>query len=139
MLHVPLASVTESVLFDTEQPVEPLALKVTAPLVVPPVVLSVAVFPKVTGLGVASAVSAAWLALSTVSALLPLLDAKLESPAKLAPTPVGYVPALIPDKLTLVRVATPLLFVVAVPTDVLLSLKLMVLPFTPDPLEVSVA
>src|SRR5438552_14767158 len=52
--------------------------------------------------------------LFTVNELLPLLPANIESPAKLAATPVGYVPAAIPARLTLVSVATPLEFVVAV-------------------------
>jgi len=38
--------------------------------------------------------------------------------------------ALIPDRLTLDNVATPLVFVVAVPVLVPLSVKLMVLPLT---------
>ena len=57
--HVPLASVTESVLPATEQPVEAPALNVTVPPVVPPVVLSAEVAPNDTGFGVAIAVSAA--------------------------------------------------------------------------------
>ncbi len=61
--HVPLASVTDSVLPATEQPVEAPALKVTDPAVVPPVVLNADVAPNVTGLGVAIVVSAAWSAL----------------------------------------------------------------------------
>ena len=68
--HVPLASVTDSVLPATEQPVDAPALNVTMPAVVPPVVLSAAVLPNVTGFGVAIAVRAAWFALlnPTVSA-----------------------------------------------------------------------
>ncbi len=61
--HVPLASVTDSVLPATEQPVEVPTLNVTAPAVDPPVVLSADVAPNVTGFGVAIAVSAAWSAL----------------------------------------------------------------------------
>ena len=57
--HVPLASVTDSVLPATEQPVDAPALNVTVPAVVPPVVLSADVAPNVTGFGVAIAVSAA--------------------------------------------------------------------------------
>ena len=38
---------------------------------------------------------------------MPLLELKLPSPAKLAPTPVGYVPALIPERLTFDNAATP--------------------------------
>ena len=62
--QVPLASDTDSVLPATVQPVDAPALNVTAPPVVPPVAVSEEVLPKVTGLGVASAVSAAWSALT---------------------------------------------------------------------------
>ena len=62
--HEPLASVTDSVLPATEQPVDAPTLNVTAPAVVPPVVLSADVAPNVTGFGVAIAVSAAWSAFS---------------------------------------------------------------------------
>ena len=61
------------------------------------------------------------------------------SPAKLAPTPVPYVPALIPDRLALASVATPLPLVVALPTELPLRVKLMVLPLTPEAPEVKVA
>ena len=54
----------------------------------------------------------AWSALATVSELEPLLGSKLASPANDAPTPVGYEPALMPARLTLLSVATPLAFVV---------------------------
>ncbi len=43
--QVPLAFVTESVVLATEQPVDPPTLYVTAPVPLPPVVLSVAVLP----------------------------------------------------------------------------------------------
>src|SRR5437867_684377 len=79
----------------------------------------------------------------TVNELVPLLARKLESPAKLAATPLFapglYVPTLIPDRLTLSSVATPLALVVALPALLPLSVKLMVLLFTPDPPEVRVA
>ena len=61
--QVPLASVTDSVLPVTEQPVDAPTLNVTVPAVDPPVVLSADVAPKVTGFGVAIAVSAACSAL----------------------------------------------------------------------------
>src|SRR5207244_12285253 len=52
-----------------------------------------------------------WLALFTVSELLPLLARKFESPAKVAATPLfvpaGYVPALISARLALFTVARP--------------------------------
>ena len=72
----------------------------------------------------------------TVSELLPLLARKFESPTKLALKPPAYVLVLIPDRLTLDSVATPLAFVVAVPALVPLSAKLMVLPLTAEPSEV---
>ena len=43
--HVPPASVTESVVPATEQPVEAPALYVTAPVPLPPVLLRIAVLP----------------------------------------------------------------------------------------------
>ena len=65
------------------------------------------------------------------------------SPANDAATPLLtpglYVPTLIPLKLTPVLVATPDPFVVADPTDTPLSVKPMLLPLTPVPLDVSVA
>ena len=45
----------------------------------------------------------------------------------------------IPERLTPVLVATPLLLVIALPTGLPLRVKLMVLPLRGDPLEVSVA
>ena len=48
-------------------------------------------------------------------------------------------PGKIPDRLAPVMVATPLLLVVALPTGLPFRVKLMVLPPTGDPLEVSVA
>ena len=56
--HVPPASVTESVVPATEQPVDNPTLNVTAPVPLPPVELSVAVLPYATVDGVAMAVSA---------------------------------------------------------------------------------
>src|SRR6476659_8917628 len=71
-----------------------------------------------------------------VTLLLALLGASVVSPAKLAPPPVGYVPALMPARLTLLRMARPLPLVVAVlPAKALpLSVKVIVLPPTPLPL-----
>ena len=66
--QVPLASVTDSVLPVTEQPVDAPTLNVTVPAVDPPVVLSADVSPNVTGFGVAIAVSAACSALSRPTA-----------------------------------------------------------------------
>jgi hypothetical protein len=75
----------------------------------------------------------------TVRAPVPLLVEKLASPAKLAPTAVAYVPALMLPRLTFVRLATPLAFVVALPTPVPFRLNVTVLPSAPEPPEVSVA
>ncbi len=52
---------------------------------------------------------------ATLKAAIPLLAEYELSPAKLAPTPDGYVPGKIPDRLTSALVATPLLLVVALP------------------------
>ena len=75
----------------------------------------------------------------TVKDAVPLLAEYELSPAKLAPTPDGYVPGKIPDRLAPLLVATPLPLVVALPTGLPFRVKLMVLPLTGDPLEVSVA
>src|SRR4029077_16970529 len=75
----------------------------------------------------------------TVKDAVPLLAEYELSPAKLAPTPDGYGPGKIPDRLTPVLVATPLLLVVALPTGLPFRVKLMVLPLRPDPLGVNVA
>ena len=53
--------------------------------------------------------------------------------------PAAYVLALIPVKLTLLRVATPEAFVVAPPTEVPLRVNEILFPFTPFPPDVSVA
>ena len=81
----------------------------------------------------------AWSALFTVSEFEPLLASKEPSPANEAPTPVGYEPALIPARLTPLSVATPLPFVLELPTLVPLSVNATDLPLTPLPPEVSVA
>ncbi len=76
---------------------------------------------------------------TTVKDAVPLLAEYELSPAKLAPTPDGYVPGKIPDRLAPVMVATPLLLVIALPTELPFRVKSMVLLPTGDPLEVSVA
>src|SRR3954470_18935447 len=80
-----------------------------------------------------------WFAGETVSAALPPLGSKLESPANDAPTPVGYEPALMPARLALLAVATPLASVVAVPAALPLSVNDTDLPGTGLPPDVSVA
>jgi hypothetical protein len=67
---------------------------------------------------------------STVSVFEPALPLKLVSPANVAAMPPGYVPGATPERLTPLRVATPDAFVVALPTLVPLSLKLIVFPLT---------
>src|SRR4051794_8053916 len=57
-----------------------------------------------------------WLAIPTFSELEPPLGAYVPSPANDAATPVGYVPALMPERLALPRVAMPFAFVEALPT-----------------------
>src|SRR5437773_5521278 len=79
----------------------------------------------------------------TVRAAVSLLPAKPGSSAKLATIPLANVPALIPDKLTPFSVARPFVLVVGqagLPltphTGVPLSVKLTVLPLTPNVLSV---
>jgi hypothetical protein len=57
--QLPLASITERTLPVTEQPVEAPTLKVTAPVPLPPVVLSADVLPYATVEGVATVVRVA--------------------------------------------------------------------------------
>jgi hypothetical protein len=71
-----------------------------------------------------------WLARLTVRLAVPLDVAKLLSPAKLALTPVAYVPTLIPLRLAPASVATPEASVVAEPTGMPFKLKLIDLPLT---------
>ena len=63
--QVPLAFVTESRSPATAQPVEAPALKVTAPVPLPPLAVSVVVLPYVRVAG-ALTVSVAWVAICTV-------------------------------------------------------------------------
>ena len=65
--------------------------------------------------------------------------ARVLLPAHDAETPVGYVPAAMPLKLALFKVATPLAFVDALPTPVPLSENEMDLPETGVEHDVSVA
>jgi len=84
-------------------------------------------------------VIAFWL---TVSEFEPLLEVKLESPAKLALTPVENVPAFIfvgLVRLALLSVAVPFVSVVPVPTVPPLSLNVIVFPLTPAPPALRVA
>jgi hypothetical protein len=62
----------------------------------------------------------------------------VESPAKLAPTPVAYVPALIPLKEALAIVAAPVASVVAEPAGFPFNVKLIDFPLTGEPPEVVV-
>ena len=81
----------------------------------------------------------AWLALLTVSEPVPLLGSYELSPANAAPTAVGYVPALMPARLTGEKLATPLALVSALPTLEPFSVKLTVSLGTARPPAVSVA
>ena len=81
----------------------------------------------------------AWLALLTVSELEPLLGSYELSPANEAATAPGYVPALMPARLTGEKVATPLAFVVALPALEPFNVKLTVSLGTARPPAVSVA
>ena len=71
----------------------------------------------------------------TVSVFEPLLLRNDVSPANEAATPefvpAGYVPALMPERLTLLSVATPAASVFAEPLDTPLRLKATLLPETP--------
>src|SRR2546428_140109 len=62
-----------------------------------------------------------------------------ELAAKFGPTPVGYVPPLIPLRLAFESVATPEAFVVALPTEFPLSVNAIDFPLTGEPPAVSVA
>jgi hypothetical protein len=69
----------------------------------------------------------------TIRAADPLDAKSLASPAKLAPTPVEYVPTLIPLNEALFTVATPLAFVVALPAPTPFKVNVIVLPLTGVP------
>ena len=71
--------------------------------------------------------------------MLPLEAANEVSPAKLALIPVAYVPASMPDRLTFESVATPLLSVVVLPTELPFTVNAMDLLATGDPPQLSVA
>jgi hypothetical protein len=74
--------------------------------------------------------------LFTVSEFVALLAPNPESPAKVALTPLRYVPALIFEglrRLPLDKVATPLPFVTALPTEPPFSVKVIVFPDTAAP------
>ena len=77
--------------------------------------------------------------METVSELVPVLVTVVESPAKLALTPVGYVPGAIVPRLAFESVATPEPSVVPLPTGEPLREKSMLLPLTPPATPVKVA
>src|SRR5438045_3802637 len=68
----------------------------------------------------------------------PLEAAYVESPAKLAPTPVAYVPALIPVNDTPLIVAVPVAFVVDEPTGLPFNVKVTVLPLNGELSKVTI-
>jgi hypothetical protein len=117
----------------------PLLEKVTALPEPPPVATTEKPVLKTAEAGAWVVTLIAWSALFTVSEAEPLLESKLESPGNDAPTPVGYEPALIPARLVPASVATPLAFVIALPTLEPLSVKLTVSLGTPTLDEVNVA
>ena len=75
----------------------------------------------------------------TVNAAGPFDESKPASPANEAPTPVGYEPAPMPDRLTFESVATPLEFVCALPALVPFKVNATGSLATGVPLLVSVA
>ena len=79
-------------------------------------------------------------AFATVSELVPLLPTKERSPAKLAAAPVTYGDPLtlyeLPQRVTVLLVATPLALVTPVPAGLPFKVKVMVLPLTGDESEV---
>ena len=113
--------------------------KVTALPEPPPVAATVKLEPKAALAGAWVVTLMAWSAGLTVRTSVLLLAENDPSPAKDALTPVGYEPAVIPARLTLLSVATPLPSVVALPALLPLSMNETVLPLTPMLLEVSVA
>jgi hypothetical protein len=118
---------------------EPALEKVTALPEPPPVAATAKPVPKTADAGACVVTVIAWSAFETVSELEPLLGSRPVSPANEAPTPVGYEPALIPERLTLLTVATPLPFVVALPALEPLRVKATLSPETGLPPEVRVA
>ena len=80
------------------------------------------------------------LALPTVRELLPLAPPKERSPAKLAAAPVKYGDPLtlyeLPQRVTVLLVATPLALVTPVPAGLPFEVKVMVLPTTGDESDV---
>jgi hypothetical protein len=75
--------------------------------------------------------------LSTTRSAAALLGRYDPSPAKLAATAPGYVPALMPASVTLPRNANPLGSVVAVPTGCPFNAKLTVRPASGAPADVN--
>ena len=72
--QVPAAFVTVTVVPDTEQPMDAPALKLSAPVPLPPVPVAVPVIPKVTLVGPVT-VSDAWLAVANVTENAALVSA----------------------------------------------------------------
>src|SRR6266849_7287544 len=69
----------------------------------------------------------------TVSEVVALLAPNKASPANDAPTPLASVPTFVFGNVALASVATPLTFVVALPTLLPLRVNAIDLPFTPAP------
>jgi len=69
----------------------------------------------------------------TVNEFVALLVLNDASPAKDAAAPLASVPTFVFGRVALASVATPLAFVVALPTLLPFSVKLMLLPLIPAP------
>jgi hypothetical protein len=132
---LPLVMVNVAPVFEQEPALE----NVTAFPEPPPVAATVNWPLKTAEAGACVVTVIAWSAWFTVSELEPELGSKELSPGNEADTPVGYVPALIPARLALASVATPLPFVIALPTLEPFSEKFTVSLGTGLPPEVSVA
>jgi len=124
MEHVAAATVAEQLSVPS--------LTVTVPVGVPlagataaTVKLNATACPTPDRLGVWDVIVVAVLALLTTSCALPVLPKIAPFVVKLAPTPVEYVFGAIFPKLVF-RVATPLAFVVALPTELPFKEKLIV-------------
>src|SRR4051794_6680118 len=96
---------------------EPPLEKVTALPEPPPVAATLKLALNAAVDGACWVTEMAWSALFTVSELEPLLASSVAVAANEAPTPVAYVPALMPARLAAAIVATPPAFVTALPAE----------------------
>src|SRR5689334_5138502 len=105
----------------------------------PPLAATVKLEPTAALAGACVVIVIAWSAFATVSESVSLLGSWPASPANDAPTPVGYEPASMPARLTLLTVATPFASVVAPPALEPLRVNATLAPATGSPPDVSVA